>query len=157
VDKTGNGLGGKGNQGIAGAVKNTPNSIGYVELSYAVANKMAYASLINRAGKTVMASASTVASAMQDFKDSFSLNLTVDIVDGPGENSWPISGYTYLLLHTTSMPDCAKAQKLLKFINWVITDPKAGQRAADLGYSVLPDAVRTQVLAKLAEVKCQKP
>ena len=155
VDKTGNGVGGKGNQGVAGSVQNTPNSIGYVELSYAVENKIPFAQMINKAGKVVQADDKSLAAAMNDFANSFSDKLTTKIVDGPGESSWPISGYTYMILHTKSMEDCVKAEKLLNFLNWALTDPAAAKRAAELGYSVLPDAVRTQVLGKLAEVTCQ--
>jgi phosphate transport system substrate-binding protein len=154
VDKAGNGIGGKGNQGVAAAVQNTPNSIGYVELSYAIANKIPYAQMVNKAGKTVKADAASLASAMADFSESFSDKLTTDIVDGPSEASWPISGYTYIILHTTSMTDCVKAQKLLEYIKWTLTDAGAAKRAADLGYAVLPDAVRTDVMAKLGEVTC---
>jgi phosphate transport system substrate-binding protein len=153
VDKEGNGIGGKGNQGVAAAVQNTPNSIGYVELSYAVANKIPFANMINKAGKTVTASADSLASAMSDFPN-FSDKLTNIIVDGAGENSWPISGYTYIILHTTGMKDCAKAQKLLEFLHWALTDTGAAKRAADLGYSVLPASVQAQVLAKLGAVTC---
>ncbi len=153
VDKAGNGIGGKGNQGVAAAVQNTPDSIGYVELSYAVANKIPFAQMVNKAGKTVQANAESLASAMSDFP-TFTDKLTNTIVDGPGDKSWPISGYTYFVLHTTSMQDCAKAQKLLEFMKWALTDPGAAKRAADLGYAVLPDAVRQQVLAKLAAVTC---
>jgi phosphate transport system substrate-binding protein len=153
VDKAGNGIGGKGNQGVAAAVQNTANSIGYVELSYAIANKIAFANMINKAGKTVTANADTLASAMADFPQ-FSDKLTNKIVDGAGENSWPISGYTYIILHTTTMQDCVKAQKLLEFLSWALTDAGAANRAASLGYAVLPAAVQTQVLAKLGEVTC---
>lgn len=154
VDKAGNGVGGKGNQGVAAAVQNTPNSIGYVELSYAVSNKITFAKMINKAGKTVEANADSLASAMNDFAGSFSEQLTTNIVDGDGENSWPIAGYTYIILHTNSMTDCVKAEKLLGFIKWALTDAGAAQRAAELGYSVLPDPVRDMVLAKLGEVTC---
>ncbi len=154
VDKAGNGIGGKGNQGVAAAVQNTPNSIGYVELSYALANKIAFADIVNKAGNKITANADSLASAMNDFANTFTDKLTNIIVDGPGVKSWPIAGYTYLVLHTTSMTDCTKAQKLLEFIKWALSDPAAGKRAADLGYSVLPDAVRTQVLTKLSSVTC---
>lgn len=154
VDKAGNGIGGKGNQGVAAAVQNTPNSIGYVELSYAIANKIAYASMINQAGSKVTAKADTLASAMNDFANNFTDKLTNIIVNGSGANSWPISGYTYMILHTTSMTDCVKGQKLVEFLKWALTDAGAAKRAADLGYSVLPDAVRTTVLAKLGGVIC---
>jgi phosphate transport system substrate-binding protein len=154
VDKAGNGVGGKGNQGVAAAVVSTPNSIGYVELSYALSNKMAFASMVNKAGKTVVANADSLAAAMNDFANAFSDKLTVTIVDAPGDASWPIAGYTYLILHTQNMTDCLKAQKLLEYINWTLTDASAAKRAGELGYAVLPAAVRDQVIAKLGEVTC---
>ncbi len=155
VDKAGNGIGGKGNQGVAGTVQNTPNSIGYVELSYAKANNIPFTQIVNKAGKTVTASDKSLASAMSDFANSFSDKLTTNIVDGAGEDTWPISGYTYIILHTQTMEDCVKAEKILSYLKWALTDPAAAKRAADLGYSVLPDAVRNQVMAKLGEVTCQ--
>jgi len=154
VDKAGTGVGGKGNQGVAAAVQNTQNSIGYVELSYAVANQITFAKMVNKAGDTVTANAETLQSAMSDFAGSFSDRLTTDIVDGPGANSWPIAGYTYLILHSNSMQDCQKAQKLMEYIQWTLTDPTAAKEASDLGYAVLPDNVRQLVLNKLAEVTC---
>ena len=154
VDQAGNGIGGKGNQGVAAAVQNTPNSIGYVELSYAVANKIAFANMVNKSGNTVTASAETLQSAMADFAGSFTPELTTNIVDGEGADSWPIAGYTYLVLHTTSMEDCTVASKLLEYVHWALTDEGAAQRAADLGYAVLPENVRDLVLAKLGEVTC---
>jgi phosphate transport system substrate-binding protein len=154
VDKAGNGVGGKGNAGVAAVVINTPNSIGYVELSYAVANKIPYVAMVNKAGQTVKADAASLASAMADFSGGFDAKLTATIVDAPGAGSWPIAGYTYIILHTTSMSDCVKAEKLLGFLNWALGDAAAAKRAADLGYAVLPDAVKSQVLARLAEVTC---
>ncbi len=154
VDQAGNGIGGKGNQGVAGAVQNTPNSIGYVELSYAVANKMPFAQMVNKAGKTVVAGEESLAAAMEDFAGSFSDKLTTKIVDGEGEKSWPIAGYTYIILHTQTMEDCVKAEKLLGFLQWALTDEGAAKRAAALGYSVLPEAVRAQVLERLSQVTC---
>ena len=154
VDLAGNGIGGKGNQGVAAAVLNTPNSIGYVELSYALSNGMKFFDLINKAGNKVTANADSVASAMSDFAGAFSDKLTATIVDGEGANSYPIVGYTYIILHTTSMTDCVKAEKLLGFLQWALTDDGAGELAGKLGYSVLPETVRDQVLAKYAEVTC---
>lgn len=152
VDVAGNGVGGNGNPGVAAAVINTPNSIGYVELSYAISNKINYANMINKAGTMVTANMDSIVSAMNDFASSFTDKLTNTIVDGAGANSWPISGYTYMILHTQSMTDPVKAQKLLEYIRWTLTDPAAAQKAASLGYAVLPDAVRTMVLNKLSEV-----
>jgi phosphate transport system substrate-binding protein len=155
VDQAGNGIGGKGNQGVAAAVINTPNSIGYVELSYAISNNLAVASLVNKAGRTVAADAASLQSAMSDFAGDFTPRLTAKIVDAPGAGSWPIAGYTYLILHTRDMPDCIKAAKIVAFIRWALTDAAAAKQASDLGYAVLPAAVRDQVLAKLGEVTCK--
>jgi phosphate transport system substrate-binding protein len=155
VDKAGNGIGGKGNAGVAAAVQTTPNSIGYVELSYALSNKIPFTSLVNKAGKIVAANQVSLASAMNDFAGAFSDKLTANIVDGGSEASWPIAGYTYIILHTTGMTDCVKAQKILEYMRWSLTDASAGRRAGELGYSVLPAAVRDTVLAKLGEVTCK--
>ena len=154
VDKLGTGVGGKGNPGVAGAVLNSPNSIGYVEISYAISNNIPFAQMINKAGKTVSANAASLASAMNDFASNFTDKLTNTIVDGPGDGTWPIAGYTYLILHTTSMTDCVKAQKILEYIRWSLTDPSAAKKAAALGYAVLPGDVQKLVLSKLAAVTC---
>jgi phosphate transport system substrate-binding protein len=155
VDKTGNGVGGKGNQGVSAAVINTPNSIGYVEISFAVSNGLTFADLINKSGNKVTANAASIASGMATFgPGAFDDKLTATIVDGSGAGDWPIVGYTYIILHTTSMTDCVKAGKLLDYINWTLSDPSAADRASKLGYAVLPGAVRDAVLAKLGEVTC---
>jgi phosphate transport system substrate-binding protein len=154
VDVAGNGLGGKGNPGVAAVVQNTPNSIGYVELSYAIANNIPYAQMVNKAGKTVKANAQSLASAINDFGGAFTDKLTAKIVNGGSAGTWPIAGYTYLILHTTRMTDCVKAQKLLEYIRWTLTDPAAAKRASDLGYTVLSGTVQKSVLDKLAQVTC---
>jgi phosphate transport system substrate-binding protein len=154
VDKAGNGVGGKGNQGVSAAVINTPNSLGYVEISFAKSNGLAFADMINKAGQKVTAGADSIAADMSDFAKAFDDKLTATIVDGQSAGSWPITGYTYLILHTTSMQDCTKASKLLEYINWTLTDASAADRASKLGYAVLPQAVREQVTAKLGEVTC---
>lgn len=154
VQWPGKGLGGKGNAGVAAAVINTPNSIGYVELAYAISNSMSYAQMVNQAGKTVDANGASVQAGMAEFANAFTDKLTAVIVDGKSDGAWPIAGYTYIILHTTSMQDCVKAQKIVDFLKWAQTDPAAQAAAAKLGYSVLPDAVRTNVLAKLAQVTC---
>jgi phosphate transport system substrate-binding protein len=154
VQWPGQGLGGKGNAGVAAAVINTPNSIGYVELSYAISNNMSFAQLVNKAGKTVTANAASVEAAMNEFANAFTPQLTATIVDGSSDGAWPITGYTYIILHTSTMTDCVKAQKLLQFLQWTQTDPGAQEAATKLGYSILPDAVRQTVLGKLGEVTC---
>ena len=159
VDKSGNGVGGKGNAGVAAAVQNTPDSVGYVELSYAAANKIAFADMLNKAGKKLTANAETLQAAMNDFAGAFSDKLTVDsISNGGGEKSWPIAGYTYMIIPMQMLADktygCAKPQKFLDFVYWSLTDAAAGKRAGELGYATLPDAVRAKVFATLAKATC---
>jgi phosphate transport system substrate-binding protein len=159
VDKAGNGVGGKGNNGVAAAVQNTPYSIGYVELSYAVANNIAFATQINAAGKKVTANLASLQSAMSDFGDKFADNLTIaEITNGKGDGSWPMSTYTYQVLHMQQKSDptmgCLKLTKYLDWVHWYLTDPSAAKRASDLGYAALPDTVRTKVFAKLATATC---
>lgn len=159
VDKAGNGVGGKGNAGVAAAVQNTPYSIGYVELSYAVANKITFADMVNKAGKTVKANAESLQSAMADFGDKFDDKLTINMIsNGGSEKTWPIAGYTYQIIYMDWKSDatlgCAKAEKYLNWVNWFLTDPAAAKRATDLGYAVLPDTVRAKVFSTLAKVTC---
>jgi phosphate transport system substrate-binding protein len=159
VDAAGNGIGGKGNAGVAAAVQNTPYAIGYVELSYAKANKITFTDMVNAAGNTVTADADSLQAAMADYGDAFSDRLTVDsLSNGPGAGTWPIAGYTYMIIYMDMQPDstfgCAKPQKFLDFVHWALTDQGAAQRASDLGYATLPEAVRTKVFDKLAQVTC---
>ena len=147
-------MGGKGNPGVAAVVMATPNSIGYVELDYALANKISYASMINKAGNTVVANGDSIVAAMNDFATTFTDKLTNTIVDAPGAKSWPMSAYTYLVLHTSSMKDCTKAQKIIEYIKWSLTDASASKRAVQLGYSVLTPEVQKMVMNKLAAVTC---
>jgi phosphate transport system substrate-binding protein len=154
VQWPGKGLGGKGNAGVAAQVIANPNSIGYVELAYAISNGMSYAQMMNAAGKTVTANGASVEAAMAEFANAFTDKLTATIVDGKSDGAWPITGYTYIILHTTSMTDCVKAQKIIDFLVWTQTDQAAQSAATSLGYSVLPDAVRQQVLTKLGQITC---
>ena len=154
ADGIGQGIGGKGNPGVAQAVQSTPYSIGYVELAFAKSNDIPMASMINVAGNEVTASAETMQDAMAAFADAFDERLTAKIVNAPGENSWPIMGYTYLIIHMTENSDCAKTQALLDYIEWAISDQAAAQKAEELGYATLPAAVRDLVDAKLHEVEC---
>jgi phosphate transport system substrate-binding protein len=154
ADKAGNGVGGNGNQGVTVAVQNTPESIGYVEYAYAVSNKLPFAQMVNKAGQTVSASPDSTKAAMADFANAFTPQLTATIVNGSGAGSWPIAGYTYIIIHQTSMTDCVKASKLVEYINWILTSPVATNRAQALGYVPMPSAVQQLALAKLAQVTC---
>jgi phosphate transport system substrate-binding protein len=146
------GLGGKGNEGVAGTVQQNDGAIGYVELAYAKQNKLAFASVQNKAGTFVTADLSTTQNAMTDFGGDMPASLARSIVDAAGKNSWPIAGYTYLLVYT-DMPDCAKAAKIVSFIKWGLAD--ASKYATDLDYVALPDGVKAQVLQKLGTLTCQ--
>jgi phosphate transport system substrate-binding protein len=159
VDKAGNGVGGKGNAGVAVAVQNTPYAIGYVELSYAIANKITFADMVNKAGKTVKANAESLASAMADYGDKFSDQLTISLIsNGGGEKSWPIATYTYMIVYLDQKADaklgCTKIEKFLDFVHWALMDAGAAKRAADLGYAALPDTVRARVFSTLAKATC---
>ncbi len=154
ADKAGSGIGGKGSQGVTAAVQNTPYAIGYVEYSFATANGLSFAQMVNKAGKTVTATPDSVKSAMNDFATAFTPALTAVIVNGGGDGTWPIAGYTYDIIHASSMTDCVKAQKMLEFFHWFLTDPSATKRATDLGFVPLPDAVLQQVNTALSKVTC---
>jgi phosphate transport system substrate-binding protein len=146
------GLGGKGNEGVAGTLGQTDGSIGYVELAYAVTNKLAFATMVNGSGAKVTAGIPGVQSAMADFGTDLPDTLHRSIVNGPGAASWPIAGYTYLLLYM-DQTDCTKAAKLRAFVMWALgTD--GSQYATKLEYAPLPDAVKTKVLTKLGAITC---
>jgi phosphate transport system substrate-binding protein len=147
------GLGGKGNEGVAGTVSQNDGALGYVELAYAKQNKLAYAKMKNAAGSIVEATAKTTQSAMADFGGNMPDTLAVSIVNAAGKESWPIAGYTYLILYTDQQ-DCVRGKAVVDFIKWAVADA-ASKFAADLDYVPLPESVRTQVLAKLAQVTCQ--
>ena len=147
------GLGGKGNEGVYGTVSQNEGAIGYVELAYALQNKAVLNEVQNKAGSYVTPSPETTQSAMADYGTELGDKLALSIVDGPGENSFPITGYTYLLLYMDQQ-DCAKAQKIVEFIKWAYgTD--GTKDATDLLYVPLPDDVKQQVFAKLNQITCQ--
>jgi phosphate transport system substrate-binding protein len=145
------GLGGKGNEGVSGTLGQTDGSIGYVELAYALTNKIQFANLKNAAGSTVTASLDSTAAAMADFSGEMPDTLARSIVNAPGAQSYPIAGYTYLLAYM-DQTDCVKAQKLVQFINWA--QDKGKEFATQLSYVPLPDAVRQQVLDKVDKITC---
>lgn len=146
------GLGGKGNEGVAGTVSQNDGALGYVELAYAHQNSMPIAQMINAAGTVVTASLDSTQKAMADFGGDMPAELARSIVNAPGKDSWPIAGYTYLLVYMDQQ-DCTKAQKLVNFINWALKD--GSKSATDLEYVALPDAVRTKVLDKVGAITCQ--
>ncbi|MGE5358312.1 MAG: phosphate ABC transporter substrate-binding protein PstS [Bacteroidales bacterium] len=144
------GLGGKGNEGVAGLVKQTPGSIGYVELIYALQNKMSYGSVQNMAGNFVRASVETVTAAAESAASQMPADFRVSITNAPGQNVYPISSFTWLLLYENPK-DKAAAKTMVDFMQWALT---AGQRyCAGLGYAPLPDAVVKLELQALKKIK----
>jgi phosphate transport system substrate-binding protein len=146
------GLGGKGNEGVYGTVSQNDGAIGYVELAYALQNKAVINELQNQAGQYVAPSADSTQAAMDDFGTQLGDKLALSIVNGPGAGSYPIAGYTYLLLYMDQQ-DCVKAQKLVDFIHWAYGQDGT-KDATDLAYVPLPDAVKQQVTDKLAQITC---
>lgn len=142
------GLGGKGNEGVAGQVKQTPNSIGYVELIYAIQNRMKYAELRNADGAFVEASPDSVTAAMAtaQIPDDFRFSIT----NASGKESYPIAGATWLLVYARQK-DAAKGKKLVEFLKWSQT--KGEEMAKDLDYAPLPENLRARVLKRIDEIK----
>ena len=120
------GLGGKGNEGVAGLVKQTPYSIGYVELIYAVQNKMGYGSVKNAAGTFVKADFNTVTEAAAGAAKDMPADFRVSITNAPGKNAYPISSFTWLLI-PDKIDNAAKKKSITEFLQWMMTN---GQRTA---------------------------
>ncbi len=143
------GLGGKGNEGVAGLVKQTEGAIGYVELAYAVQNKLPYASLKNKAGNYVEPTFESVSSAAAGFLKAMPEDFRVELTDADGKNSYPISGFTWLLINK-NMQDKSKAKAIVEFLKWAETD---GQKyAKDLYYAPLPKEVVKLVEKKISTI-----
>lgn len=137
------GQGAKGNEGVTGSVKQLPYSIGYVELIYALQNKLNYANIKNDAGEFVTPSLETVTNAGNAMLDQMSDNLTVSITNAKGKDVYPVSSYTYLLVFEKNK-NPEKAKILKSFLIWALAD---GQKfAKELGYAPLPESVSKKAL-----------
>ncbi len=142
------GLGGKGNEGVAGQVKQIPGAIGYVELIYAIQNKMPYADVKNSAGKFVKPSVESITAAMAtaQIPEDFRFSIT----NAPGNDSYPIAGATWLLVYE-QQKDAAKGKKLVEFLKWALT--KGEDVAKNLDYAPLPADLCERVLKRVDEIK----
>ena len=142
------GIGGKGNEGVAGQIKQTPGALGYVELIYAVQNKMPYADVKNAAGEFVKPTLESVTAALAtaDIPDDFRFSMT----NAPGKDAYPIAGATWLLVYQ-QQKDAAKGKKLVEFLKWSVTDGE--KMAKDLQYAPLPESVQQRVLKRIGEIK----
>src|SRR6266516_761501 len=145
------GLGGRGNEGVAATVRQTPGAIGYVELGYALINKMPFAVLRNQSGNWITASlASVTAAAAGGMKDMGpNTDFRVSITNSPGAQAYPAASFTWLLVHKT-YSDTAKARALVQFIWWAETEGQA--KAPQLGYAPLPQELRPWIQARLKTV-----
>lgn len=143
------GLGGKGNPGVAGLVKETPDSIGYVELTYAIQNNMPYGSVKNSSGAFVKASLASVTAAASSAAKSMPDDFRVSITDALGENAYPISSFTWLLV-PSKISDAGKRDALKGFVKWMLAD---GQNYAEaLAYAKLPKEVVAKELRALNQI-----
>jgi phosphate transport system substrate-binding protein len=144
------GVGGKGNEGVSGLVSQTPGSIGYVELIYALQNKMSYGTVQNAAGEFVKASVASVTASAAAAAQQMPADFRVSITNAPGKGVYPISSFTWLLLYE-SPKDKGQAKTMVDFVKWALGD---GQKfCADLGYAPLPASVIQMELAALAKIK----
>jgi phosphate transport system substrate-binding protein len=146
------GLGGKGNEGVAGILAQQGGGLGYVELAYAVQSKLAYAFVQNKAGKFVEPTLASITAASNAFGDQMPPDLGQLLVNAPGDASYPIAGYTFLLLYK-DMPDCAKAQKLVSFVKWALND--GDQYATALYYAPLGANAKQKDLQQLSTLTCE--
>lgn len=146
------GLGGKGNEGVAGQLKQTPGSIGYVELAYAKQNNLPVASLKNAAGEYVEPSVegATAAAAGAVAALPATTDYRVSIVNAPGKGAYPISSFTWLLVYQ-NQPDATKGKKLLDFMKWAFTEGE--NTAPSLDYAPLPKELANKLVDRLSTVK----
>jgi phosphate transport system substrate-binding protein len=142
------GLGGKGNEGVAGQIKQTPGALGYVELIYAIQNKMPYGDIKNAAGNFVKPTLESITAAMAtaNIPDDFRFSMT----NAPGKESYPIAGATWLLVYE-QQKDPVKGKKLVEFLKWALTDGEP--MAKELHYAPLPEALRDRALKRVGEIK----
>lgn len=143
------GLGGKGNEGVAGLVKQSEGAIGYVELAYAVKNGLSYASLQNKEGYFVEPTFESVSAAAAGAAKNIPEDLRVSITDAAGKDSYPISGFTWLLIYK-NMKDKSKAKEIANFLTWAMNEGQSF--AKDLYYAPLPKDVVTMCQKKIASI-----
>jgi phosphate transport system substrate-binding protein len=144
------GLGGKGNEGVAGQIKTTQNSIGYVELAYAFENKLPYASLKNKSGAFVEPSIKSTSAAAAGAAKNMPADYRLSLVNQSGKDAYPIVGFTWLLVYE-QQKDVVKGKKLVGFLNWEL---KKGQKmAAALLYAPLPENVAKMVEKTVKTIK----
>jgi phosphate transport system substrate-binding protein len=144
------GVGGKGNEGVSGLVAQTPGAIGYVELIYALQNKISYGTVQNQGGVFMKASVQSVTAAAAAAAPTMPPDFRVSITNAPGKDVYPVSSFTWLLLYEDPK-DKTQAKAMVDFVKWALTD---GQKyCAELGYAPLPATVVKMEMAALAKIK----
>ena len=146
------GQGGKGNEGVTGLVKQLEYSIGYVELVYALQNKLQYALVKNADGEFVKPSLEALSKAAEQSVAEMPEDLRQSITNAKGKESYPISSYTYLLIYE-NQKDSFKGKTLKEFLNWALT--KGESFASELGYAPLPKVVIEKAIQKVNMIKVQ--
>jgi phosphate transport system substrate-binding protein len=143
-------LGGKGNEGVTGLVKQTPNSIGYVELIYAVQNNIPYGAVKNSSGAFIKADLASVSAAAAGAAKEMPDDFRVSITNAPGKTAYPISSFTWLLI-PARIENAAKRDAIKDFLKWMVAD---GQGYAEsLSYAKLPKEVVQKVQKAIANVQ----
>ena len=146
------GLGAKGNEGVAGQVKQVPGAIGYVELAYAVQNKLPYAYMKNQAGQFVEPTLDSTTAAAAGAASNMPADLRVSIVNAAGEKAYPIAGFTYILVYKEQQ-DASKGKAVADFLWWGVHEGE--QYATDLLYAPLPKEVVARDEAKIKSISFQ--
>ncbi len=146
------GIGAKGNEGVAGQVKQTPGAIGYVELAYAAQNNLPFASVKDANGEFVVPTTASVTADAAGIAAKLPPNtdFRVSIVNAPGTGAYPISSFTFLLV-PRSIPDATKGKQLVDFLRWALTTGE--QEAAALDYAPLPAAIVSMLTPRLDSIK----
>ena len=144
------GLGGKGNEGVAGLVKQTPNSFGYVELIYAIQNNMPYGKVRNSSGAFIKADLASVTAAAAGAAKEMPADFRVSITNAPGKTAYPVSSFTWLLI-PSKISDTGKREALKTFLKWMMTDGQNDTEA--LSYAKLPKEVVAKELKAISSIQ----
>jgi phosphate transport system substrate-binding protein len=144
------GLGGKGNEGVAGQIRQTEYSVGYVELIYAIQNKMPYGKVKNSSGNLIKADLASVTAAAAGAAQNMPDDFRVSITNAPGKDAYPVSSFTWLLI-PSKIQDANKKKVITDFLHWMLTD---GQNFTEaLAYAKLPKPVVTKELKAISMIQ----
>jgi phosphate transport system substrate-binding protein len=145
------GVGGKGNEGVAGLVSQTPGSIGYVELIYALQNKISYGAVQNSSGEFVRASVDAVTAAAEAAASAMPADFRVSITNPPGKTAYPIASFTWLLMYENPQ-DKAQSKAMVDFLKWAL-GAEGQKQARELGYAPLPKNVQEMVVKTVEKIR----